>query len=126
MKLRKTLALPFLAASLFFTGMSAGCATETEKHVKQKNLPREYGQILRNVEYYDYTVTLLDNLADLPHELQMHETTLNYLKNVSADGLISKAKLEGLKKLDHDEDGLTSEEEKILGTDPLKPNPSAK
>jgi len=126
MKLRKTLALPFLAASLFFTGMSAGCATETEKHVKQKNLPREYGQILRNVEYYDYTVTLLDNLADLPHELQMHETTLNYLKNISADGLISKAKLEGLKKLDHDEDGLTSEEEKILGTDPLKPNPSAK
>jgi len=56
----------------------------------------------------------------------MHETTLNYLKNISADGLISKAELEGLKKLDHDGDGITSDEEKILGTDPLKPNPSAK
>lgn len=126
MGLKRTLLLPFLASVLFFTGMSAGCTTETERHVRQMKLPKEYGQILRDVEYYDYTTTLLDSLAALPHDLQVHETTLNYLKKIADDELITKGEIDGLKKLDHDGDGLTLDEEERLGTDPLKSNPSVK
>lgn len=126
MGLKRTLLLPFLASALFFTGISAGCATETERHVRQMKLPKEYGQIMRDVKYYDYTATLLDSLTTLPHDLQIHETTLNYLKGIASDGLIIKEEIDGLKQLDHDGDGLTLDEEEKLGTNPLKPNPSIK
>jgi murein DD-endopeptidase MepM/ murein hydrolase activator NlpD len=126
MLLKRTLLLPFLASALFFTGISAGCATETEKHVKQRNLPKEYVQILRNVEYYEYTDILLSKLSGLPRELQIHETTLDYLKKISADGLVTRSEIDGLGQLDHDKDGLTLDDEKRFETDPLKPNPGVK
>lgn len=110
---------------------SFACAqpTETEKYAKQFGLPREVTLLVKDLEYfYPNTQSLLSKLYYLPKELQGHEATLNYLKEVTKDKKVSDEELNILlgDELDHDKDGLSLALEKELKTDLLKPDPEIK
>jgi len=106
---------------------SAGCqSNQTDDYAKQLKLPREVRTTVRQLEYDTTTWLLLNELSKLPKDLQTHETTLNYLKEISADKMVSYDEVYRIAGLDHDGDGLTLEEETGLKTDPLQPNPEIK
>jgi hypothetical protein len=110
---------------------SSACAklSETEKYAKQFGLPREVTVLVKELDYFDpNTQSLLSQLYYLPKELQAHEVTLDYLKEITKDKKVSNEELNVLlrDKLDHDKDGLDLALEKELKTDPLKPDPEIK
>ncbi len=64
----------------------AACqSSETDKCAKQLNLPKEVRTIVRHLENDNNTRVLLDKLCYMPKELQTHEVTLDYLKEVAKE-----------------------------------------
>jgi hypothetical protein len=112
--------------SLALLASTACQSSETKSYAKQLKLPREVLTTVRQLEYDAITRSLLDELSHFPKDLQTHEVTLNYLKEVSKDKTVSYDEVSGIKRLDHDGDGLNLEEENELKTDPLQPNPGIK
>jgi hypothetical protein len=113
-----------LSAVIALTGMSACTPNYTANYAKDKGLPKEVRSILSQLPYDEATVKLMDDVAALPKTLQIHQSTLDYLKRISADKNISWDEVSGLGELDSDNDRLKNKKESELGTDPLIPDPS--
>ena len=121
---RKTIACLGLGCMVLFT---SSCAepTETERYARELDLPKEVRTIVQELEYDDNAKSLLDKLCYLPEELQAHEVTLDYVRDVAKDKKVSDEEYRVLycDELDHDGDGIDLATEKRLGTDPLNPDP---
>ncbi len=119
-----------VAAGAMVATSALGCAerTEAEKYARLLDLPKEDRVIVRQLEYDCNTRLLLRELYYLPEELQIHEVTLSYLREVAQDKKVSDEEYCILYygKLDHDGDGLDLDMENKLKTNPLVPDPEVK
>jgi len=112
-------------AAVLLLASSASCKlNETEKYAQ--NLPEQTRAVVSQLEYDANTKALIDELYALQQSLQVHEETLNYLKEVCGDEKVDGEEVAGIRQIDHDRDGLSLQQEQELETDPLKPNPNVK
>ena len=129
MKGLKNIAIKVLliATALVLLLSPAACTPNyTDKYARDKGLSKEIREITKALPYDEATVKLLDDVAALPLEVQVHPETLKYLKTVSTDGNVNWDEISELNELNHDGDAFTLAEELEYGTDPLKPNPTVK
>jgi len=103
--------------------------SEVTDYAEDLDLPSEVVQMLYplNSNGMDANAkAIIDEVYTLPKSLQIHEETLDYVKEIAQDKKISSEEIARFKKLDHDADGLDLEKEEELGADPSKPNPNIK
>ena len=119
--------LPFILALLMVV-ISVSCAKKNpaKDYARELNLPPAIAQQVEPLGYDGEMdandKAIIDEIYALPENLQIHEKTLNYLKEIVGDEQVTNQEVSGFGNLDHDEDGLTYKQEKDLGTDPLNPD----
>jgi len=111
------------AIVLISSNLTACQPSDTVIYAQRIKLPEQAIKAVGQLPCDNNTQTLLNELGNLPAELQINEAVIKQLQNISADGKVSDDKLQEFRDLD--QDGLSNADELIYDTNLLNPDTDA-